>query len=283
MFPPLGSNPSSSAQGTTPGSFANPPRVGPGVTGATTFSSPDTPGMPPPSHRTAWDFLPAGWATAEVPGAAADTFARKPFDPARGEVVFRQGDGTFRRVGFPAGFAPITQLEFARLGIITPEMRRVAEREPHLTAGAGPRRGRRRADGHPRQQVHLGYKLDPMAHRPGGEDEDQRQHGRVAGLVRHRRRSREAAVGRAVGGRHGDGPVHRRRPRRLPRRDHPEQHRPDRHRPDLLDDHRPQDRRPRRPTIDPRVARAPGAGRASTTSRSTPACSASTCRSSATG
>ena len=68
-LPPLGSNPSSSSQGTTPGSFANPPRVGPGVTGAMTFSSPDTPGMPPPSDKTAWDFLPEGWASAEFPAA----------------------------------------------------------------------------------------------------------------------------------------------------------------------------------------------------------------------
>ena len=34
----------------------------------------------------------------------------------------------------PAGFEPITQLEHARLGVITPEMARVATREPHLTA-----------------------------------------------------------------------------------------------------------------------------------------------------
>ncbi len=47
-------NPSTEAQGTTPGSFANPADVG----GALMFSSPDTPGMPAPSSKTAWDFLP---------------------------------------------------------------------------------------------------------------------------------------------------------------------------------------------------------------------------------
>lgn len=26
------------------------------------FASPDTPGMPAPSTKTAWDFLPEGWA-----------------------------------------------------------------------------------------------------------------------------------------------------------------------------------------------------------------------------
>jgi phosphomethylpyrimidine synthase len=93
-------NPSSFRDGTNPGSFANAPNLG----GALTFSSPDTPGMPLPSTKTAWDFLPPGW--------------------------LREGD----RAVAPAGFTPITQLEHARLGHITPEMKRVAEREPHLTA-----------------------------------------------------------------------------------------------------------------------------------------------------
>ena len=161
-LPPLGSNSSSSAQGTTPGSFANPPRVGPGVAGATTFSSPDTPGMPPPSRRTAWDFLPAGWATAEVPATTTIELAGKPFDPARGEVVFRQGDGTFRRAGFPAGFAPITQLEFARVGVVTPQMRRVAEREPHLSAEQVRDEVAAGRMVIPANRTHLGYRLDPM-------------------------------------------------------------------------------------------------------------------------
>jgi len=93
-------NPSSLRDGTNPGSFANAPNLG----GALTFSSPDTPGMPQPSDKTAWDFLPPGWR--------------------------REGD----RAIAPAGFVPITQLEHARLGTVTPEMKRVAEREPHLSA-----------------------------------------------------------------------------------------------------------------------------------------------------
>ena len=92
-------NPSSHRDGTNPGSFANAPNLG----GALTFSSPDTPGMPQPSDKTAWDFLPAGW--------------------------LRDGD----RAIAPAGFVPVTQLEHARLGNVTPEMKRVAEREPHLS------------------------------------------------------------------------------------------------------------------------------------------------------
>ena len=50
------SNPSSRRQGTNPGSFALAPNLG----GALTFASPDTPGMPAPSDKTAWDFLPPG-------------------------------------------------------------------------------------------------------------------------------------------------------------------------------------------------------------------------------
>ena len=47
-------NPSSNAEGTAPASFALAADVG----GPLTFSSPDTPGMPVPSDRTAWDFNP---------------------------------------------------------------------------------------------------------------------------------------------------------------------------------------------------------------------------------
>jgi phosphomethylpyrimidine synthase len=160
-LPPLGPNPSTLSQGTTPGSFANRPVIAPGPFGAKTFSSPDTPGMPPPSYQTAWDFLPAGWATAEVSSAAVDEFGGKLFDPTRREVLFCQGDGTFRRVTFPTDFTPITQLEHARLGIITPQMRRVAGREPHLS----PEQVRDEvAAGRmviPANKTHLGYRLDP--------------------------------------------------------------------------------------------------------------------------
>jgi phosphomethylpyrimidine synthase len=121
-------NPSSQNAGTTPGSFANAPDIG----GPLTFSSPDTPGMPQPSEKTAWDFMPEDW---------------------------RFEDGRWRA---PAGFLPVTQLEHARLGIVTAEMKRVAEREPHLSpeqvrdeVGAG-----RMII--PANRVHLGYDLDPM-------------------------------------------------------------------------------------------------------------------------
>ena len=130
-LPPLGQNPSSGAQGTTPGSFANAPQIG----GPRAFSSPDTPGMPAPSDKTAWDFLPRGWRR----------------DPVSGFAIA------------PEGFVPSTQLEHARLGVVTAQMRRVSAREPHLT----PEQVRDEvAAGRmviPANHVHLGYRLDPMA------------------------------------------------------------------------------------------------------------------------
>ncbi|MBY0231083.1 MAG: phosphomethylpyrimidine synthase ThiC [Gemmataceae bacterium] len=103
--------------------------------------------MPHPSPLTAWDFLPAGWSTSL----------------GEGEGAFRQGDGSWRRVACPDGFVPVTQLEHARLGIVTPEMRRVAQREPHLT----PAQVRDEvAAGRmviPANRTHLRYDLDPMA------------------------------------------------------------------------------------------------------------------------
>jgi phosphomethylpyrimidine synthase len=77
-------------------------------------------------------------------------------------VAFTEARGLTRRVMVPAGFEPVTQLEHARLGIVTPEMRRVAEREPHLT----PEQVRDEvAAGRmiiPANRVHLEKQLDPM-------------------------------------------------------------------------------------------------------------------------
>ena len=62
---------------------------------------------------------------------------------------------------------PLTQLEYARLGIITPQMERVAEREPHLT----PEQIRDEvAAGRmiiPANKVHLKLQARPDGHRPG--------------------------------------------------------------------------------------------------------------------
>ena len=141
-------NPSTTAAGTSPGSFANAAQIG----GPLAFSSPDTPGMPAPSALTAWDFLPEGWSIEAVASHAIGCAGHSCV-----------AIGAFIRAVAPRGFVAITQLESARLGIVTPEMVRVAEREGHLNAlqvrdeiAAG-----RMVI--PANRVHLGYKLDPMA------------------------------------------------------------------------------------------------------------------------
>lgn len=155
QLPALGLNPSTTAQGTNPGSFALKPTILPGVAGARTFASPDTPGMPAPSDKTAWDFLPDGWESEELSSGAPAI--------APGERVFTHADGAWRRVTFPADFSPITQLESARLGIVTPQMQRVAEREPHLTAEQVRDEVAAGRLVIPANTVHLGYRLDPMS------------------------------------------------------------------------------------------------------------------------
>ncbi|MBL8820196.1 MAG: phosphomethylpyrimidine synthase ThiC [Planctomyces sp.] len=135
------SDPSSSHAGTTPGSFARRPAILRGRAGAATFSSPDTPGMPAPSEKTAWDFMPADWSVK--PGFETD------YEHHAAWIT-------------PEGFVPSTQLEFARVGIITPQMQRVADRETHLT----PEQVRDEvAAGRmviPANKNHLRHRLDPM-------------------------------------------------------------------------------------------------------------------------
>ena len=140
-------NPSTEAQGTSPGSFAQAAQVGRPLT----YASPDTPGMPPASDKTAWDFLPRGWTIR-----ATESWET-------GCAGHGRTDATWIRCEAPEGFEPITQLEHARLGIITPEMTRVSEREEHLTAQEVRDEV---ASGRlviPANRVHLEHELDPMA------------------------------------------------------------------------------------------------------------------------
>ncbi|MCA9309672.1 MAG: phosphomethylpyrimidine synthase ThiC, partial [Phycisphaerales bacterium] len=112
--------------------------------------------MPAPSDRTAWDFLPVGWSLEILDEVLEE-------DSHEGDVhVFTDARGVVRRVTTVVGFVPVTQLESARLGIITPEMQRVAEREPHLSEEQirdEVAAGRMII---PANKVHLGYQLDPM-------------------------------------------------------------------------------------------------------------------------
>jgi phosphomethylpyrimidine synthase len=152
-------NPSTAAQGTTPGSFAKRADVG----GPYAFASPDTPGMPEPSAKTAWDFLPSGWSTVELAEAPSGPSCTNCCGDAYTSIEFASARGQWRRVIYPKAFAPITQLESARLGIVTPEMKRVAEREPHLTATQVRDEIAAGRMVIPANRAHLGFKLDPMA------------------------------------------------------------------------------------------------------------------------
>jgi len=190
-------NPGTDAGVTTPGSFANAPAVG----GPLTFSSPDTPGMPAPSDKTAWDFMPPGWSVVDLGVCEAGPWSgdvrsanphvpdacSRAFPATKGEgctsclgdtrefaeFSFAAGrDGKSRRVRvvYPRGFRPVTQLECARLGIVTPQMKRVAQREAHfdvLFPGQGAQAVRDEvASGRlviPANVNHLAYRLDPMA------------------------------------------------------------------------------------------------------------------------
>ncbi|MBL8809957.1 MAG: phosphomethylpyrimidine synthase ThiC [Planctomycetaceae bacterium] len=135
------SDPSSQHAGTTPGSFARAPRLAPGRAGALTYSSPDTPGMPAPSDKTAWDFMPADWVRR--PGFESNYERAEAWQA-------------------PAGFEPVTQLEYARLGITTPEMHRVADSEQHLTAEQIRDEVAAGRMVIPANKQHLKYALEPM-------------------------------------------------------------------------------------------------------------------------
>ena len=152
-------NPSTHAQGTTPGSFARRADIG----GPLAFSSPDTPGMPAPSDRTAWDFLPQGWSTVVLAGRPDGPACANCCGDAFGVVEFESARGEWRRVIHPKGFAPVTQLESARLGVVTPEMARVAEREPHLTAVQVRDEVAAGRMVIPANRNHLAHALQPMA------------------------------------------------------------------------------------------------------------------------
>jgi len=152
-------NPSTGAQGTTPGSFARRADVG----GPYAFSSPDTPGMPGPSERTAWDFLPEGWSTVVLAAAPSGAACVNCCGESKSVVEFASARGAWRRVIFPKDFHPITQLESARLGIVTPEMRRVAEREGHLTLEQVRDEIAAGRMVIPANVHHLAHRLDPMA------------------------------------------------------------------------------------------------------------------------
>ncbi|BAM05127.1 phosphomethylpyrimidine synthase ThiC [Phycisphaera mikurensis] len=96
--------------------------------------------MPPLPQKTAWDFMPAGWTCTDEANRADAASWRAP-----------------------DGFEASTQLEHARLGTITKQMERVAEREPHLSAAQVRDEVAAGRMVIPANKNHLKTSLDPMA------------------------------------------------------------------------------------------------------------------------
>ncbi|APZ90741.1 phosphomethylpyrimidine synthase ThiC [Fuerstiella marisgermanici] len=138
----LASDPSSTHAGTTPGSFASAPEIAAGRAGAKTYSSQDSPGIPKPSNKTAWDFMPTDWTLIE--GFEDD---------------YEKAEAWQR----PQNYEPSTQLDSARCGIVTVEMQRVADREGHLTATQVRDEVAAGRMVIPANRNHLQHNLDPMA------------------------------------------------------------------------------------------------------------------------
>ena len=147
--------------------------------------------------------------------------------------------------------------------------------------GAARRVRARRGGARPRD--HPGQHQPPRAraddHRPQLPGEDQRQHRQLRRRLVDRGGSREAALGDALGRRHGDGPVDRQEHPRDPRVDRPQLRRADRHGADLPGA-REGRRRGRRisPGRSTATRSSSSASRAWTTSPCTPACCCATSR-----
>ena len=205
----------------------------------------------------------------EGPGAAARRLGagaaatsrrsrRAPVKPedngnARGQPSrARSSQPTASRSRAKAG-AAVTQLEYARAGIITAGdgiRRHPREPAPRGRRGGDPRRrGLRRLDprlrhprvrprrGGPRPGHHPGQhqprRTRADGHRPQLPGQDQRQHRQLGGAVGGRGRGRQDGLGDPLGRRHHHGPLHRPQHPQHPRVDHPQLPDAARHRADL--------------------------------------------------
>ena len=134
--------------------------------------------------------------------------------PGVGPFVFGPRRTAMERTKFTGETA--TQMHYARKGVVTPEMARVAEREqaePEFVRDEVAR-GRMVI---PANVNHAS--LEPMAHRHRRALQDQREHRQLRRSTRTSSEELEKLhTGRPLRRRHGDGPLDRRRHRRDPRR-----------------------------------------------------------------
>ena len=113
------------------------------------------------------------------------------------------------------GSRNVSQMHYARQGVITEEMAFVA-RAREDRAGTGAQRSGARPRHHPRE--HPSQIARAHGHRHRLQVQDQLEHRQFRDHVEHRRGAEEAAPLRALRRGHGDGPFDRRRhPRRFAR------------------------------------------------------------------
>jgi hypothetical protein len=163
--------------------------------------------------------------------------ARRPMMPSAWPRCARRPPRLQRTPRRAKTGANVTQMHYARRGIVTPEMEYVAIREngkrewmadylgdaareqrlrgnpmgAQHSAGHHARVRARRSGARPRH--HSGQHQPPRdradGHRPQFPGEDQRQHRQLGRHLEHRRRGGKAGVGDPLGRRQRDGPVHR--------------------------------------------------------------------------
>ena len=191
----------------------------------------------PAAHRRGSAGVAQGVPDRRRAAGAGAGDCRRRREPAGARVRHHRaaGRGRARRA---AGAAPAAAaLDRAAPGARRPQLLADALRPPGRDhrgdALRGPARERRarvrarrggpRPGHHPRQHPPPGAGADD--HRPQLPGEDQRQHRQLGHLVLHSGRGGQAAVGHALGRRHGHGPVHRAQHPRDARVDPPQQRR----------------------------------------------------------
>ena len=157
-----------------------------------------------------------------------------PYTDADATIDVRRGLPPLRAGWIAArGEDPVTQLEFARAGIVTKEMEYIAHRENigreragrggggaprrrgelrrvhpgFRDAGVRAQRSRPRPRHHPRQ--HQSSRIGADDHRPELRDQDQRQYRQLRRHLFRRGGGGEDGVGDPLGRRHRHGPLHR--------------------------------------------------------------------------
>lgn len=178
-----------------------------------------------PALRAQW--IAARGDSERLPGISSEFGRAREHDPKLAHVRFPNRVAPRRA---QAG-ANVSQMHYAKRGIITPEMEFVAIREnqrldavheahllnQHRGESFGAAIQKVITPEFVRDEIARGRAILPNNikpgkraddHRPQFPHQDQREYRQQRGVVRYRRRSRKAGLGDPLGCRHGDGPVH---------------------------------------------------------------------------